>query len=98
MRIHITIGDQRFQATLDDSATTRDLAAQLPLTLQMSDHGSVEKTGPLPSPLSLAGQSAVADSLDRALRQTGVYRMCNEAERRDSDEGDDGPDVVSDLV
>ena len=61
MRIHITIGDQRFQATLDDSAASRDLAAQLPLTLEMSDHGSVEKTGPLPSPLSLAGQPAGAD-------------------------------------
>jgi hypothetical protein len=61
MRLHITIGDQRFQATLDDSAATLDLAAQLPLTLQMSDHGSVEKTGPLPSPLSLAGQPTGAD-------------------------------------
>jgi hypothetical protein len=61
MRIHITIGDQHFQATLLDSAATRDLAAQLPLTLQMRDHGSVEKTGPLPSPLSLAGQPPGAD-------------------------------------
>jgi integrase len=40
---------------------------------------------------------AVADRLDHALRQTGVYRMCNEAELRDPDEGNDGPDVVSDL-
>jgi hypothetical protein len=28
---------------------------------------------------------AVADRLDDALRQTGVYRMCNEAELRDPD-------------
>lgn len=61
MRIQITIGDQHFQATLDDSATTRDLAAQLPLTVEMSDHGGVEKTGPLPSPLSLDGQPAGAN-------------------------------------
>lgn len=61
MRIQITIGDQHFQATLDDSAATRDLAAQLPLTVEMSDHGAVEKTGPLPSPLSLDGQPAGAD-------------------------------------
>jgi hypothetical protein len=61
MRIHITIGDQQFQATLDDSAATRDLAAQLPLTVQMSDHGGVEKTGRLPSPLSLDAQPAGAD-------------------------------------
>lgn len=61
MRIQITIGDQHFQATLDVSAATRDLAAQLPLTVEMSDHGGVEKTGPLPSPLSLDGQPAGAD-------------------------------------
>lgn len=61
MRIQISFGDQHFQATLDDSAATRDLAAQLPITVKMSDHGSVEKTGPLPSPLSLDGQPAGAD-------------------------------------
>ncbi|ADB30633.1 conserved hypothetical protein [Kribbella flavida DSM 17836] len=60
-RIRITIGGQQFQATLDDSAATRDLAAQLPLTVEMSDHGGVEKTGRLPSPLSLDGQPAGAD-------------------------------------
>jgi hypothetical protein len=61
MRIEITIGDQRFQATLDDSAATRDLVDQLPVTLEVSDHGSVEKTGRLPAPLSLDGQPAGAD-------------------------------------
>jgi hypothetical protein len=61
MEVRITIGDQHFTATLDDSPATRDLAAQLPLTLKMTDHGGVEKTGPLPSPLSLDGQPAGAD-------------------------------------
>ena len=61
MRIDITIGDQRFQATLDDSAASRDLAGQLPVTVEMSDHGGVEKTGRLPSSLSLEGQPAGAD-------------------------------------
>ena len=61
MRIEISISGQRFTATLDDSAASRDLMAQLPLTVQMVDHGGVEKTGPLPSPLSLAGQPAGAD-------------------------------------
>jgi hypothetical protein len=61
MRIEISIDDQRFQATLDDSAASRDLIAQLPLTLEMIDHGGVEKTGPLSSPLSLDGQPAGAD-------------------------------------
>jgi hypothetical protein len=61
MKIQITIGDQRMQATIFDSAAGRDLIAQLPLTIEMTDHGSVEKTGPLPSPLSLDGQPDGAD-------------------------------------
>lgn len=61
MRIRITIGDQRFAATLTDSAASRDLVAQLPLTIDLRDHGSVEKTGPLPVPLSLDGQPGGAD-------------------------------------
>ena len=61
VKIQITIGDQRFQATIFNSAAGRDLIAQLPLTLEMVDHGAVEKTGPLPSPLSLDGQPEGAD-------------------------------------
>lgn len=61
MRINITIGAQRFRATLSDSAAARDLVAQLPVTIDMADHGGVEKTGALPSPLSLDGQPEGAD-------------------------------------
>ncbi len=61
MRVEISIGGQRLQAALDDSAASRDLIAQLPLTLEMIDHGAVEKTGPLPAPLSLEGQPVGAD-------------------------------------
>ena len=61
MRIQITIGEQRFDATLSDSAAARDLLAQLPVTVDMADHGGVEKTGRLPSPLSLDGQPEGAD-------------------------------------
>ena len=61
MQIEITIGDQQFSAELRDSAATRDLVAQLPVTLEMTDHGGVEKTGRLPSPLSLEGQPSGAD-------------------------------------
>ena len=61
MQIRITIGDQRFTATLDDSPAADDLLAQLPVTVDMVDHGGVEKTGPLPRPLSLAGQPGGAD-------------------------------------
>ena len=60
MRVTITIGEQRFHATLSDSAA-RDLLAQLPVTVDMTDHGGVEKTGALPSPLSLDGQPNGAD-------------------------------------
>ena len=61
MRIEITIEDQRFHATLGDSAASRDLLAQLPQTVEMRDHGGVEKTGPLRSALSLEGQPPGAD-------------------------------------
>ena len=61
MQIQIAIGDQQFGATLEDSAAARDLAAQLPVTVEMVDHGGVEKTGPLPSPLSTQGEPEGAD-------------------------------------
>lgn len=61
MNIQITIGDQTFAATLRDSPGARDLIAQLPVTVEMTDHGGVEKTGPLPGPLSLEGQPEGAD-------------------------------------
>ena len=57
----VTIGDQRFTATLDDTPAADDLLAQLPVTIDMVDHGGVEKTGPLPEPLSLDGQPEGAD-------------------------------------
>jgi hypothetical protein len=53
--IRITFGDTELTARLDDNATARDLAAQLPLTLTFRDHNGVEKTAPLPSELSLEG-------------------------------------------
>lgn len=61
MRIDITIDGETFGATLDGSAASRDLVAQLPLEVQMSDHGGVEKTGPIPSALSLEGKPPGAD-------------------------------------
>jgi hypothetical protein len=61
MDIQITISDQSFSATLQDTAAARDLLAQLPVTVEMVDHGGVEKTGPLPGPLSLEGQPEGAD-------------------------------------
>jgi hypothetical protein len=53
--IRITFGDTELTTRLDDNATARDLAAQLPLTLTFRDHNNVEKTAPLPRELSLEG-------------------------------------------
>lgn len=61
MNIQVTIGDHTFPATLQDSPAAHDLLAQLPLTVEMTDHAGVEKTGPLPGPLSLEGQPGGAD-------------------------------------
>ena len=75
MRIQITIGGQRFGATLGESAAARDLIAQLPVTVDMIDHGGVEKTGPLPSPLSLDGQP---DGADPDVGDLGYYAPGND--------------------
>jgi hypothetical protein len=75
MRIQITIGEQRFDATLDDSIAARDLVAQLPVTIDMVDHGQVEKTGRLPSPLSLDGQP---DGADPDVGDLGYYAPGND--------------------
>ena len=74
MKIQITIGNQRLQATIFDSAAGRDLLAQLPLTVDMVDHGAVEKTGPLPAPLSLDGQP---DGADPDVGDVGYYAPGN---------------------
>lgn len=75
MKIQITVGNRRFQATILDSAAGRDLIAQLPLTIDMTDHGSVEKTGRLPSPLSLDGQP---DGADPDVADVGYYAPGND--------------------
>jgi hypothetical protein len=75
MKIQITIGNQHLQATIFDSAAGRDLIAQLPLTIDMIDHGAVEKTGPLPAPLSPAGQP---DGADPDVGDVGYYAPGND--------------------
>jgi hypothetical protein len=61
MQIQIRVGVEQFTASIDDTPAGRDLLAQLPQTIQMTDHDGVEKTGPLASTLSLGGQPAGAD-------------------------------------
>ena len=75
MQIQIRVGGEQFTATVADTAAGRDLLAQLPQTIQMSDHGGVEKTGPLPSPLSLDGQP---DGADPGVGDVGYYAPGND--------------------
>ncbi len=75
MRIQLIIGELRLDATLSESAAARDLVAQLPVTIDMTDHGGVEKTGPLPSSLSLDGQP---DGADPGVGDLGYYAPGND--------------------
>jgi hypothetical protein len=68
--IRITFGDTQIAARLDDTATARDLVAQLPLTLTFRDHNAVEKTAPLPRQLSLDG---APDGHDPAAGDIGYW-------------------------
>jgi hypothetical protein len=55
LRITITIDGQTFHASVTNSQASQDLIEQLPQTLEMRDHGGVEKTGRLRAPLSPQG-------------------------------------------
>ena len=47
----MTVGERRFAITLTDNAAARAFAAQLPLTLDMSELNGNEKHAELPKPL-----------------------------------------------
>ena len=47
----MTVGERRFAITLSDNATARAFAAQLPLTLEMSELNGNEKHAELPKAL-----------------------------------------------
>lgn len=50
-RMWMTVGDRRFAITPSDNAAARELAAQLPLTLDMSELNGNEKHAELPKAL-----------------------------------------------
>jgi hypothetical protein len=50
-RMSMTVGERRFAITLTDNAAARAFAAQLPLTLDMSELNGNEKHADLPKPL-----------------------------------------------
>lgn len=68
--VRIAFGGTELTARLDESATARDLASQLPLTLTFRDHNNVEKTAPLPRGLSLEG---APEGHDPAAGEIGYY-------------------------
>ena len=55
MRIRIVVENTELAATLEDSAASRDFAAQLPLDLTLEDYHATEKIADLPSRLSTEG-------------------------------------------
>lgn len=61
MNIRLTLNGHRVDATLNDSATARDFAAQLPLTLSLRDFNEAEKVADLPRKLSTSGAPEGAD-------------------------------------
>lgn len=44
MKIKVTVGTKEFTATLNDSEASEELVKMLPMTLNMSEHGNIEKT------------------------------------------------------
>jgi hypothetical protein len=68
--IRVTIGETVLTGRLWDNATTRDLIAQLPLTLTFSDLNNLEKIAPLPRELSTDG---VPEGDDPVPHDIGYY-------------------------
>lgn len=56
--LHLSVAGRTVEVDLADSAPTRDLLAQLPLTLSFRDFGGQEKLATLPEPLSMEGVPA----------------------------------------
>ncbi len=61
VRIRLTVGGKKVVVKMHDNATSRDLVAQLPLTMKLSDYASTEKVATLPKKLSTKGAPAGFD-------------------------------------
>ncbi|MFJ8106032.1 cyclophilin-like fold protein [Streptomyces sp. NPDC096132] len=62
MDIRLTLDGRQVDATLNDSATARDFASLLPLTLRLSDFHRTERIADLPRRLSTAGAPEAAEA------------------------------------
>ncbi len=58
MKIRMDVDGAVVTATLDDTATARDFAALLPLSLTLKDYADIERIADLPRKLSTAGAPA----------------------------------------
>ncbi|RML41059.1 hypothetical protein ALQ95_03614 [Pseudomonas syringae pv. ribicola] len=58
MNISMFAGDKVVMFHLEDSATTRDFVAMLPLELTLEDYAATEKIGTLPRKLDVSGAAA----------------------------------------
>lgn len=58
MKLRIILDGKTITATLNDSQTSRDFAALLPLTLKLKDYAGEEKISDLPERLSTANSPA----------------------------------------
>ena len=90
-QLRITFGDTELTARLDDNATARDLAAQLPLTLTFRDHNCVEKTAPLPNELSTEG---APDAHDPVAGDLGYFAPGGDLVLYHDDEAPEFPGIV----
>jgi hypothetical protein len=70
IKIRITIDGTEHTATLNDSQTTRDFLALLPLTLTMEDYAGTEKVSDLPASLSTEG---APEGSDPSVGDIGYY-------------------------
>ena len=61
MKIKFNIGNETITATLNDSKTSQDFLALLPLTLTLEDYAGIEKISYLPKKLSIQGTPATSD-------------------------------------
>ena len=61
MKIKFTLGNTVMTATLNDSKTSQDFLALLPLNLTLEDYAGIEKISYLPKKLSIQGTPAASD-------------------------------------
>lgn len=59
--IRIIIGERIINATLEDTLSSRDLMAQLPLSIDLEDYSSTEKIAYLPRKLATTGAPSGVD-------------------------------------